>query len=32
MELLCKVCNKFVIDNYTLNNPNVDDLDKILND
>ena len=32
MELLCKVCNKFVIDNYTLNNPNLDDLDKLLND
>ena len=32
MELLCKVCNKFVIDNYTIDDPNLDEIDKMLND
>ena len=32
MELSCKVCNKFIIDNYTITNKNLDEIDKILND
>ena len=30
--MLCKACNKFVIDNYTMDNPNLDEIDKRLND
>ena len=32
MELLCKVCNKVFFENYTINNPNLDEIDKILDD
>ena len=32
MELLCKVCNKFVNNNYIVNNPNLDEIDKMFND
>ena len=31
MDFLSKVCEKFVIENYTINNPNLDEIDKILN-
>ena len=29
--MLCKACNKFVIDNYIIDNPSLDEIDKILN-
>ena len=32
MEFLCEVCKKLIIENYTINNPNVEEIDKILND
>ena len=32
MELLCEVCKKPNIENYTINNPNLDEIDKLLND
>ena len=32
MELLCKVCNKFVVEKYTINNPNLDETDELLNE
>ena len=31
MDYLCKACNKFVYDEYSINNPNLNDIDKIIN-
>ena len=32
MVLLCEACKKLIIENYTINEPNLDEIDKILND
>ena len=32
MELHCEVCKKLIIEDHTINNPNVDEIDKILNE
>ena len=32
MEHLCEVCKRLFIKNYTINNPNLDEIAKILND
>ena len=31
MDYLCQTCNEFIYDNYSMNNPNPDDIDKIIN-
>ena len=32
MEFLCEVCTKLLIEGHAINNPNLDEIDKILND
>ena len=31
MDDLCKTCDKFICDNYSIYNPNLNDIDKIIN-
>ena len=31
MDYLCQTCDKFIYDNYCINNPNLNDIDKIIN-
>ena len=31
MDYLCRTCDKFSYDNYSINNPNLNDIDKIIN-
>ena len=28
---MCKLCNEVIYDNYSINNPNLNDIDKIIN-
>ena len=32
MELLCEVCKRLIIENYTISNPNLDEIHRILNE
>ena len=31
MDYLCKTCDEFIYDNYSINKPNLNDIDKIIN-
>ena len=31
MEYLCQTCDEFIYDEYSINNPNLNDIDKIIN-
>ena len=31
MDFLCQTCDKFIYDEYSINNPNLNDIDKIIN-
>ena len=31
MEYLCQTCDVFIHDEYSINNPNLNDIDKIIN-
>ena len=31
MDYLCQTCDEFIYDNYSINNPNLNDIDKIIN-
>ena len=31
MEYLCRTCDEFIYDEYSINNPNLNDIDKIIN-
>ena len=32
MELFCEVCTRLIIEGYTISNPNIDGIQKILNE
>ena len=31
MDCLCRTCDQFIYDEYSINNPNLNDIDKIIN-
>ena len=31
MDCLCQICDQFIYDEYSINNPNLNDIDKIIN-